>query len=409
MAGDPVRLAFIGCGGMSRSHLHGWRALHGKGAAFEVVAAADAVESLAAGHARTAEEFQGRPATVHTDWRRMVEEVRPDAVDICTPHHLHHEIACACMEAGVDVIVEKPLAVTLRAGRRMLDVAARTGRILAVAEQVRRWPGPRALAWAAGGGPLGRPLLAAILHVGGSRRDPAATAHTGPMPWRLDRQQSGGGVIIDVGVHMADMLLYCFGPIRRITAQGGGIDGRPFADGRTPSVEDAAGILLEFESGMTATWTHAGVLAGEPVHRNAYYGTGGSVTADGFYPQAPRFTAADGQSEVDPAGLVGAYLAALAPAERERVFPEWVCPDPAQQIGRDIGIQLELAEFLGSVRTRRAPEVAGAEGFAAQAVAAAILESVHAGGQPLLVADVAAGAVSAYQDGIDLPLGLLPR
>lgn len=407
MAGEPVRLAFIGCGGMSRSHLHGWRALHSKGAAFEVVGCADALESLAAGHARTAAEFQGRAPAVYTDWRRMVEEIRPDAVDICTPHDLHHVVACGCLEAGVDAIVEKPLAITLRAGRRMLETAARTGRILAVAEQVRRWPGPRALAWAAQGGPLGRPLAATIVHAGGSRRDPGASARGGPMPWRLDRLQSGGGVIIDVGVHMADMLLACFGPIRRVTAQAGCLDPRPFEDGRSPSVEDIAGILLEFESGMTATWTQAGVLAGEPLHRNAYFGSGGSVLAEGYYPEAPRFTAADRSSELDAPALVGAYLQALAPAERERVFPAWVCPDPVEFIGRDIGVQLELADFLDAVRSRRGPEVAGAEGFAAQAVAAAVLESAEAGGQPLVVAEVAAGEVSLYQDGIDTALGLL--
>jgi len=407
MAEAPVRLAFIGCGGMSGAHLGSWRALQTKGARFQVVAAADAVEALAAGHAKTAGAWQGQPAAVYTDWRRMIAEVRPDAVDVCTPHDLHHEVACACMEAGVDVLVEKPLAVTLRAGRRMLAVAARTGRILAVAEQVRRWPGPRALAWAAQGGPLGTPRLATIVHVGGSRQDPTAPGHAGPMPWRLDRLRSGGGVIIDVGVHMTDMLLYCFGPIRRVTAQCALLSGIPYADGRVPSVEDAANIVLEFESGLKATWTQASSLAGEPVHRNAYYGTGGSVVADGFYPTGPRFTRWDRHGEMATAELVTAYLAGVGPQEQQRAFPSWVCPDPVKPVSGDVGIEIELADFLDCVRTRRAPEVAGQEGFAAQAVAAAILESSEAGGQPLLVEDVAAGRVSAYQDGIDAHLGLL--
>lgn len=407
MPETPVRLAFIGCGGMSRAHLAGWRALAGKGASFTVVAAADPVAALAEGHARTVAEWQPSAPEVHSDWRRMLEDARPDAVDVCTPHHLHHEVAVACMEAGVDVIVEKPLAVTLRAGGRMVAAARRTGRILAVAEQVRRWPGPRALGWAARGGLLGTPLLASIQHVGGGRRDPEATVLPGAMPWRLDRNAAGGGVVIDVGVHMTDMLLYCFGPIRRVTATARCFGDLPYADARRPSVEDSANILLEFENGMTATWTHASVLPGQPVHNNTYYGTAGSVVAEGFYPVAPRFTRWDRQHVLEPDALVAAHLQTLTPEERERLFPAWIAPDPLHATGGDVGIQYELADFLAAVRTRRAPEVDGPQGLAAQAVAAAILESAHLGGQPLQVDDVAGGRIAYYQDPIDAALGLL--
>ncbi len=408
LSGDPVRIAFIGCGGMSRLHLGSWGALHARGAAFRVVAAADAIEALAAGHAQTAEAWQGHPVSVYTDWRRMIETERPEAVDVCTPHHLHHEVAAACLEAGVDVIVEKPLGVTLRAARRMVETARRTGRILAVGEQVRRWPGPRALGWAARGeGLLGAPRLVSIQHVGGSRQDPTLTRLPGAMAWRLDRRQAGGGVVLDVGVHMADMLLHCFGPIRRATATTSCFGNLPHADGRRADVEDAASILLEFEQGFGCTWTHASVLAGEAVHNNAYHGTGGSVVAPGFYPQAPRFTRWDREQVLEPEAFLGAYLDSLAPEERERLFPAWVAEDPRHAPGPDLGVRLELAEFLDSVRTRRAPEVGAAEGLSAQAIAATILESAHLGGQPLLVDDVLSGRVSGYQDPIDQALGLL--
>jgi len=405
---EPVRVALIGCGGMSREHLAAWRALHAKGAAFRVVATADPVEQLAADHARLAAQWQGEPVAVHTDWRRMLADCRPEAVDVCTPHVLHHEVACECLAAGADVIVEKPLAVTLRAGRRMLAAARRHGRLLAVAEQVRRWPGPRALAWAAGGGPLGRPLLVTITHVGGSRRDPAAAVQSGAMPWRLDRLQSGGGVAIDIAVHMADLLMYAFGPIRKVTATCDRLVDLPFADGRRPDVEDGMCILLEFASGLRCAWSHASVLAGEAVQINAYHGTGGSVVSPGFYPTQPRLQRWDGGPAQDPEAFLNSYLTGLDESERERLFPAWVCPDPlARGGGPDIGVQLELAEFLGGVRSRRASEVSGAEGYAAQAVAEAVLESGHLGGQPLQVDDVAAGRISYYQDQIDAPLGLL--
>lgn len=64
------------------------------------------------------------------------------AADICGPHFLHHTLAISCFEAGGDELVEKPLGMTVRAGRKMIETAAAHNRILAVAEQVRRWVGP---------------------------------------------------------------------------------------------------------------------------------------------------------------------------------------------------------------------------------------------------------------------------
>lgn len=414
MGEEPLRLAFIGCGGMSRTHLRAWGSLRRKGAAFTVVGVADPVPALAAGHAEAVSGWQGPAPAIHADWRRMIEACRPDAVDVCTPHHLHHAVACGCLEAGVHVIVEKPIAVTLRAARRMLATAERASRVLAVAEQVRRWPGPRALAWAANGGPLGTPLLCCIQHVGGARRDSAAMTLPPPLPWRLDRLSAGGGVVMDIGVHMTDLLLRCFGPVRTVTATCRRFADPAYADGRRASVEDAALILLEFDSGLRAMWTHAGRLAGEGVQNNSYYGTGGSLVAPGFYPRAPRFTGPDRETVQEAREFVGAYVAALAEAERERLFPAWVMPgtdwaatDPLHQQERDLGVQLELADFLDAIRLRRPPEVGGAEGMAAQAVAAAILESAELQGQPLSVADVACGRISAYQDPIDAALDLL--
>lgn len=108
-----------------------WGNLYREGARFTVVGVADPVEALAAGRAATAAAWQGDIPAVHADWARMIEVCRPAAVDVCTPHHLHHVVARGCLAAGVGGIVEKPLAVTLRAACQLLAASELTGRILA--------------------------------------------------------------------------------------------------------------------------------------------------------------------------------------------------------------------------------------------------------------------------------------
>src|SRR5207244_2773663 len=124
---------------------------------FRVVATCDVDLARAEQMAAEVSAFQGgeRPAVYTTVDALLARRESFDAVDIVTVHRAHHTLANACMEAGLDVIVEKPLAITMRAGRSMLDTAGRTGRLLAVAEQYRRAPDQRAIRWALESGEIG--------------------------------------------------------------------------------------------------------------------------------------------------------------------------------------------------------------------------------------------------------------
>src|SRR5205823_9566355 len=82
-----------------------------------------------------------------------------DAADIATVHRAHHSLAIPCLEARKPVCIEKPLAITLRAGKRMMEAAERCGQLLAVAENYRREPAQRAIRWAVRGGRIGEPRM----------------------------------------------------------------------------------------------------------------------------------------------------------------------------------------------------------------------------------------------------------
>ena len=77
----------------------------------------------------------------------MLDQEQLNGVDLCLPHGLHHPISIDCMEAGVDVLCEKPIGVTIKAGKLMAAAAQRTGRILSIAVPHRRQPGQRTAHW----------------------------------------------------------------------------------------------------------------------------------------------------------------------------------------------------------------------------------------------------------------------
>ncbi len=144
------RIAFIGCGGMASAHLNAYLELKRKGLdIFDIVAVADPVKESTARFVDSISKVQPSPKVErYKDYEKMLKEQNPDGVDICTPHHLHHTCAIACFESGADAIVEKPLGVTMKAARKMVESAREHNKWLAVAEQVRRWIGPRAVGWA---------------------------------------------------------------------------------------------------------------------------------------------------------------------------------------------------------------------------------------------------------------------
>src|SRR5918994_1124660 len=124
-----IRLGMIGCGSIaSKRHLPGLANLKRAGLdSFEVAAVCDGVEanlSAAAGYVR--EHLGGDPLTYRT-WEDLVTDGKVDAVDICLPHGLHHVVGVACLQAGVDVLIEKPPAVSLKTARLLGGTGERTG------------------------------------------------------------------------------------------------------------------------------------------------------------------------------------------------------------------------------------------------------------------------------------------
>ena len=385
---EQLRLALAGCGSMAGAHVQGLQELRKAGIDdLEVVACCDQVEEAARQRAAEVADFQRRKPAVHTDVDEMLMRVDGlDAVDICAPHSQHHLLAVACLEEGKHVIVEKPLAITLRAGRRILEAAVDGRCQLAVAENYRRSPGERARSWAVAEGRIGRPRTFYWVEAG---------LRLGKWGWRNFKRDAGAGWLLDGGVHFVDLFRYHLGvEAQQVTARVRSFEpyryDRPVErEGAWPvDVEDSAMALIDFDGGAVVQWTWQGSAPGQEFGRRTIYGSEGCIDWEsGLWTR-------DGRN-VPTGELVAEYRRSLSEEERERLFPGGV-EDP---------IATELKEFADAARGRGVPEVDGLDGYRSQAICMAVLESEWFK-RPVSLAEIEAGELEGYQAEIDEALGI---
>ncbi|MFC4769972.1 Gfo/Idh/MocA family protein [Effusibacillus consociatus] len=210
---DKIRIGLIGAGGIARyRHLPCCAAI----ADVEVVAVFDAVEETAR---QAAAKFN--IPTVFDDYRQMLEQKDIAAVLITTPNVYHAPIAIDAMQAGKHVLCEKPMASTLQAAEEMVRVQKETGRTLMIALNNRFRPDSHWMKNLIAEGAVGP-----IYHgkTGWMRR----AGIPGWGGWFTTRELSGGGPLIDVGVHMLDLALWLMGNPEPVAVSG--VTYRKFGD-----------------------------------------------------------------------------------------------------------------------------------------------------------------------------------
>jgi UDP-N-acetyl-2-amino-2-deoxyglucuronate dehydrogenase len=226
---DRVRTALVGCGKVGQIHAQALGTLPES----ELVGVCDVDGARASTFAA---QYGGRP---FTDVPTMLRESGVQALFIGTPHPLHAGPAVEAAEAGVHVLVEKPLAASLEDCDAMIAAAHRHGVKLGVISQ-RRWYEPVLRMKAAiEAGKIGRPVLGAFVMY--SWRDPAYYRSD---PWRGKWDTEGGGVLVNQSPHMLDLLGWLMGDE---VAEVGGY----WANLNHPSVEveDSAVAILRFRGG----------------------------------------------------------------------------------------------------------------------------------------------------------------
>jgi predicted dehydrogenase len=374
-----LALGLVGCGVMGRRHALGMQRLQQVGRlTFDLAAVCDVVPESAARLADEAEAGLGRRPQAFSDVEAMLRAVRLDGLIVTTTPETHTAVALAAFAAGVDVLAEKPVTLTVADGLRLVRAAREAGRTLAVAENYRRDPINRLGQALLSAGTIGRPFLAAQ-HASSSGEFVIIT------PWRHRRDR--GGIVIDMGVHYTDILEYYLGPIEAVAGMSAIVDAqRVDAQGRAhpADAEDLSVGVLRFRSGALGNWLLNLAGRGEASFTRMFYGTGGSLAVPGDRSGQPlrlcqRRAGADVAVPDDellrlvPDFALDTTTAALFGSERPTTYDL-----PWQTIDANL-LGVEQADFVDAIVQRRAPEVTGEQGLRSLALVVALLESERLG------------------------------
>ena len=404
---DGVKLALVGCGGISGAHVRGYKDLYTRGCReFEVTACCDVQAESAETRAQEIAEFQGSKPKVYTDVQDLIRSGAAQAADICVPHCFHHTVAIPLLEGGIHAMIEKPLGLTVKASQRIIQAAEASGCVLATGENVRRDLTARSCTWAINERRLiGDVRLVSIQAVNYGPFDftrPAAK-------WRGIKVLTGGGMIMDSGAHFADMIQVLFGEPDEVYCSMASYDGRTIEDapvvGTVPAdVEDTWHAVIQFKAderhphGPVVTWTYSRSLYAEKVRQASYYGSEGTMLDLGFpfhpFQGGGNCVLADG-SEVSSEQIQADYLAGLSEEEKAQRLP----------YGATDGFAIEVWDFVNAIATGRKPEMDGMDGLRAKALCESCYESATLG-KPVKYADVLEGRIDAYQAPIDEYWGL---
>ncbi|MCY0898535.1 MAG: Gfo/Idh/MocA family oxidoreductase [Firmicutes bacterium] len=267
--------------------------------------------------------------------RQCLEASSVDVVDICVPTVFHPELVGQAANAGVHVICEKPLALTLAEGVRMIETCQRAGVHFFVAHVVRFFPEYQEAYRVIQSGRLG--------HIGTARLMRGGAAPHGWRDWYADPAQSGT-LVLDLMIHDFDFLAWSLGPVERIYAKG---------VSRTANVLEHVLANVRFKSGAIA------LVEGSWAYPSGFR------TAFEF---AGTLGVLQHASDAHPPLMVMRRTSTAVPAVAVPDSP--LMENPYQR---------ELAHFLACIRGNAEPRVTAEDALYALRVSLAALDSIRSG------------------------------
>jgi predicted dehydrogenase len=271
---EKLNLGIIGTGWPGQQHAIAIRAIDEA----NLYACADVDETR-----RTAFQNEHGPHKVYGEYHELLQDPHVNAVIICLPNFLHFTGSLAALEAGKHVLCEKPPTLNSAEMKVLQEEATRRKLIYYFSRQFRFTPAMRAAKNAIEEGRLGKIYYAKAIFVR-SRGIPVGIGH-----WFTEKKRSGGGALIDIGIHALDAVWYLMGTPRPVSVSAKVF--RNFAHlTNVPvfDVEDAAYAFIRFANDavvqLETSW--AGNLTddipprkyfGQELVNSTIYGTKGSV------------------------------------------------------------------------------------------------------------------------------------
>ncbi len=411
-----VSICLVGCGGMGSRHVQGFARLLRSGMSnVKLAAVCDVRADNAERVAGEAEALLGYRPKIHLGIEDAIADPEVQAFDVVTEAFSHLGVVLPALNAGKHVLCEKPLALTVRSCRVLIDAAKASGAVLATAENYRRDPTNRLAKAVIDSGVLGKIHLMMQTAIGGSDRIIIT-------PWRHFKDK--GAIGLDMGAHWTDIVQYYFGDFA--TAYGKGFIAEPIRRRQekpemqteaylkrfleipeqiTATGEDSFIASYTMQSGLPVQMTYIASGPGKGWGQRSVHGRNGSLEIfNDRTGKAPILHTAEGDlTGQELADKVGFKLDPLT----ERLYGgvsyelDWAETDSGL-------LAIEIHDFAEAIAEGRPPEVDGMGGLTAVASVLAVYESGIAG-RAVTMDEILNSEVSTYQDEIDATLGLLPK
>ncbi len=334
---QKLKTGLIGCGKVG--HIHAGALQRIPESAFTAVCGTHPERTAA-----FAERYGVQP---YTDIEKFARESGVQAVCVCTPHPQHAAPSVVCARAGIHLLIEKPLASTLRDCDRILQTARDAAVLVGTVSQRRFYAPCQRIRAAIDAGKIGRPILGAVTMYGW--RD---QAYYQSDPWRGTWKGEGGGVLVNQAPHQLDLLLWYMGDVAEFSGMWANLN-HPYIE-----VEDTAVGSLRFKNGalgqILVTNSANPALYGR-VQINGSTGASLGVQTDG----GSMFVA--GMSTITEPPINDVWT---IPGE-EPLKARWQKEDAAFFASIDPVAhyhELQIRDFLQAVQERRPPLVTGEDG-----------------------------------------------
>jgi predicted dehydrogenase len=201
-----MRVGIAGFGFMGRMHYRCWRDLEG----VEITAICDANPKVVEDTKKTTGNIEGAAETVdfskvrfYRVFEKMLSNEKLDALSLTLPTCLHAEYSKRALEAGVNVLCEKPMALNMMDCERMIEAATKSGKVLQIGHCIRFWPEYAKAKEIVAGGEYGKVTAATFQRL-------SAAPKWAWDNWIMDEQRSGG-MVLDLHIHDTDFVQYLFG------------------------------------------------------------------------------------------------------------------------------------------------------------------------------------------------------
>ncbi|MFK7802565.1 MAG: Gfo/Idh/MocA family protein [Anaerolineae bacterium] len=322
-----LRVGIIGTGAMGQTHARAWR---------QTPATLCGIVSKSISSATSLAEKHNAP--VYDSLDAMLPNI--DVLDICTPTHLHREMALAAAAAGVHVICEKPLARTVAQAQDMIDACEAAGVKLLVAQVVRFFPEYALAQQKIAAGEIGDPAVIRLKR--------GSSQPTGSDSWFKDLEQSGG-MILDLMIHDFDYARWIGGEVKTVFAKS-------VAQENKGAPVDHALVILTHESGtishVEGSWAYPPPLFRTQIE---VAGSNGLI-----------------QHDSDKTAVSGVYFHQKAVADAPDV------PLPTSPLHED-PYTTQLKAFYRHLQFDEPLRVSAADGLAALKIGLAALQSAQTG------------------------------